>query len=90
MPSRLFQAVTGNFEPTFIQLRRGALEKFLQRVAAHPTLCQSEDLQIFLEANDETLQAAKATVSTKTTTQAPKKEKGFFQMLKVPQSNTPG
>jgi len=80
------KAVTGNFEPTFIQLRRGALEKFLQRVAAHPVLQNSEDLQIFLEANDETLQTAKATMSTKepnaTQVTTKKQNKGFFQMLK--------
>jgi len=74
--------VTGNFEPTFIQLRRGALEKFLQRIAAHPVLRTSEDLQIFLEANDETLQAAKATVSHAVTQAGGKKEKGFFQWAK--------
>lgn len=79
------KAVTGNFEPTFIQLRRGALEKFLQRVASHPVLQQSEDLQIFLEANDETLQSAKAAVSTREaaqTTAGKKKDKGFFQSIK--------
>lgn len=80
------KAVTGNFEPTFIQLRRGALEKFLQRVAAHPVLQNSEDLQLFLEANDETLQTAKATMSTKESatqmTSVKKQNKGFFQMLK--------
>merc|ERR1712070_1196641 len=81
------KAVTGNFEPTFIQLRRGALEKFLQRVSSHPVLCQSEDLQIFLEANDETLRSAKAAMSSKQATAASntttaKPNRGFFQMLK--------
>jgi len=77
------KAVTGNFEPTFIQLRRGALEKFLQRIASHPVLQNSEDLQIFLEANDETLQTAKQTMSAKTTDTAGGKKgnQGFFARL---------
>lgn len=56
------KAVTGNFDPNFISLRRTALERFLNRIAAHPTLQLSEDLQTFLEANEETLAAAKKTV----------------------------
>jgi len=73
------KAVTGNFEPTFIQLRRGALEKFLQRVAKHPELQQSEDLQIFLEANEPTLSALPSSAPA---TETKKQSRGFFQMLK--------
>jgi len=82
------KAVTGNFEPTFIQLRRAALEKFLQRVAGHPVLRDSEDLQIFLEANDETLQSAKSARSSAAASQqgstpaGKKKQAGFFQSMK--------
>eukprot|EP00656_Telonema_subtile_P055725 TRINITY_DN8705_c0_g3_i1.p1 TRINITY_DN8705_c0_g3~~TRINITY_DN8705_c0_g3_i1.p1 ORF type:complete len:523 (-),score=134.31 TRINITY_DN8705_c0_g3_i1:212-1780(-) len=56
------KAVTGNFDPNFISLRRTALERFLNRIAAHPVLQISEDLQTFLEANEETLTQAKKTV----------------------------
>jgi len=56
------KAVTGNFDPNFISLRRTALERFLNRIAAHPILQCSEDLQTFLEANEETLLQAKKTV----------------------------
>merc|ERR1711934_352633 len=62
------KAVTGNFDPNFISLRRTALERFLNRIASHPVLQTSEDLQTFLEANEETLAAAK-----KTTIEPPRK-----------------
>merc|ERR1711998_526604 len=74
------KAVTGNFEPTFIQLRRGALEKFLQRVAAHPVLCHSEDLQILLEANNDTLQTAKQQSKKPT---GDKQSLSFFQRMSM-------
>jgi hypothetical protein len=41
------------FTPEFIEYRRKELEKFLRRVAEHPTLRKSPDLVTFLEANDE-------------------------------------
>jgi len=53
------KALTGNYDPNFISLRRHALERFLNRIASHPLLQCSEDLQTFLEANEETLNAAK-------------------------------
>ncbi|BDA48046.1 Sorting nexin-2 [Coccomyxa sp. Obi] len=37
----------------FIETRRRALSVFLNRVAAHPALAQSKDLQNFLEASEE-------------------------------------
>ncbi|EIE27299.1 Vps5-domain-containing protein [Coccomyxa subellipsoidea C-169] len=37
----------------FIETRRMALSVFLNRVAAHPALAQSKDLQNFLEASEE-------------------------------------
>jgi sorting nexin-1/2 len=57
------KALTGNYDPNFISLRRHALERFLNRIASHPLLQTSEDLQTFLEANEETLNAAKRTVA---------------------------
>lgn len=38
----------------FIEDRRRALQVFVNRVAAHPVLCKSPDLQLFLEASEDT------------------------------------
>lgn len=38
------------FNDDFIETRRKALHKFLNRVADHPTLTFNEDLKIFLTA----------------------------------------
>ncbi|EON98679.1 putative vacuolar protein sorting-associated protein vps5-like protein [Phaeoacremonium minimum UCRPA7] len=43
------QAV-GRFESNFIESRRAALEKMLNKTAAHPTLQHDSDLKIFLES----------------------------------------
>ena len=42
-----------SFNADFIERRRAALQVFLNRCAEHPTLRQSADLQLFLEANEE-------------------------------------
>lgn len=41
------------FSAEFIEVRRRALDVFVNRVARHPQLCLSTDLQLFLEANEE-------------------------------------
>ncbi|GAB1314846.1 Vacuolar protein sorting-associated protein vps5 [Madurella fahalii] len=43
------QAV-GRFESNFVESRRAALEKMLNKIAAHPTLQQDADLKLFLES----------------------------------------
>lgn len=43
------QAV-GRFESNFVESRRAALEKMLNKTAAHPTLQQDADLKLFLES----------------------------------------
>jgi len=43
------QAV-GRFESGFVESRRQALEKMLNKTAAHPTLQQDADLKLFLES----------------------------------------
>lgn len=43
------QAV-GRFETNFVELRRAALERMLNKTAAHPTLQHDGDLKIFLES----------------------------------------
>jgi len=43
------QAV-GRFETNFVESRRQALEKMLNKTAAHPTLQHDADLKLFLES----------------------------------------
>ncbi len=40
----------GRFESNFVEGRRAALEKMLNRTAAHPTLQHDSDLKMFLES----------------------------------------
>lgn len=44
------QAV-GRFESNFVEARRAALEKMLNKIAAHPTLQHDADLKLFLESD---------------------------------------
>ena len=44
------QAV-GRFESNFVEARRAALEKMLNKTASHPTLQQDADLKLFLESD---------------------------------------
>ena len=39
----------GRFSEQFIQQRRLALEKCIQKIANHPVLCRDQDLKFFLE-----------------------------------------
>jgi sorting nexin-1/2 len=41
------------FSKEFIELRRQALDLFVNRIASHPELKQSGDLKIFLQADEE-------------------------------------
>jgi sorting nexin-1/2 len=43
------QAV-GRFDSNFVESRRAALEKMLNKTAAHPTLQHDADLKLFLES----------------------------------------
>jgi sorting nexin-1/2 len=38
------------FESNFVESRRAALEKMLNKIAAHPTLQHDSDLKLFLES----------------------------------------
>ena len=40
----------GRFESNFVESRRAALEKMLNKTAAHPTLQHDSDLKLFLES----------------------------------------
>lgn len=42
----------GRFDEQFIQQRRLALEKCIQKIANHPVLCKDPDLKFFLESDN--------------------------------------
>ncbi|CAG8467396.1 8912_t:CDS:10 [Diversispora eburnea] len=45
--------ITGDrFGPEFVEKRRASLQRFLERIARHPTLQKSEYFRIFLESRD--------------------------------------
>lgn len=44
------------FSAEFIEMRRAALDIFVNRIASHPELQQSEDLRTFLQADEETME----------------------------------
>ncbi|KAG0497281.1 hypothetical protein HPP92_001972 [Vanilla planifolia] len=47
------------FSAEFIELRRQALDVFINRVASHPDLKQSEDLRTFLQEDEEAMERVK-------------------------------
>ena len=64
-PSHLVPPIPGKdinplnkFDPTFLAYRRRELERFLVRLAAHPFLHTSADLQVFLTASEDQLSRA--------------------------------
>ncbi|KAI5674382.1 hypothetical protein M9H77_14746 [Catharanthus roseus] len=48
------------FSAEFIEMRRQALDVFVNRVASHHELQQSEDLRIFLQADEQTMERARS------------------------------
>ncbi|CAI9097686.1 OLC1v1034156C1 [Oldenlandia corymbosa var. corymbosa] len=48
------------FSAEFIEMRRQALDLFVNRIASHHTLQQSEDLRIFLQADEQTMERARS------------------------------
>lgn len=48
-----YNAEKFRFTAEFIELRRRGLDVFINRIALHPQLRQSEDLKYFLQANEE-------------------------------------
>lgn len=49
----LWAAEKFRFSAEFVEVRRRALDVFLNRIAAHPQLRMSEDLKNFLQADEE-------------------------------------
>lgn len=43
------------FSAEFIEMRRQALDVFVNRIASHHELQQSEDLRIFLQADEQVI-----------------------------------
>ncbi|KAJ6803264.1 sorting nexin 1-like [Iris pallida] len=70
------------FSAEFIEMRRQALDIFINRVASHPELKQSEDLRIFLQEDEETMERAR----TQETGIFKKKPADFMQLFKDVQS----
>lgn len=50
MPPPPEKQAVGRFETNFVESRRAALEKMLNKIAAHPTLQLDADLKLFLES----------------------------------------
>ncbi|XP_021972848.1 sorting nexin 1 isoform X2 [Helianthus annuus] len=48
------------FSAEFIEMRRQALDTFVNRIALHHELQQSEDLRTFLEADEQTMERARS------------------------------
>lgn len=48
------------FSAEFIEMRRQALDVFINRIASHCELRQSEDLRIFLQAEEQTMERARS------------------------------
>ncbi|KQK10724.1 sorting nexin 1 isoform X1 [Brachypodium distachyon] len=69
------------FSKEFIELRRQALDLFINRIASHPELKQSEDFRIFLQADEEKMDRARSFE-----TGIFKKPADFIQMFKDVQS----
>ncbi|CAO2839308.1 unnamed protein product [Amaranthus hypochondriacus] len=48
------------FSAEFIEMRRQGLDIFVNRIASHPQLRQSDDLRLFLQADEETMERVRA------------------------------
>jgi sorting nexin-1/2 len=70
------QAV-GRFGEDFVESRKRALEKFLQRVAAHPELSNSQFFIVFLQSSESGLAEAKS--ESKAKASKPNATIGWFE-----------
>ena len=68
----------GRFTPEFVEIRRRALEKFLQRVSEHPELGCSASFATFIQADDARLAQAKD-ASKQSKPKMAEKASGWFQ-----------
>jgi len=68
------------FSAEFVEVRRRALDVFLNRIAAHPQLRMSEDLKNFLQADEEIWAMERARFMESSVFK--KKPSDFMQMLK--------
>ncbi|XP_058088936.1 sorting nexin 1 [Magnolia sinica] len=70
------------FSAEFIEMRRQALDIFVNRIASHPELQQSEDLRTFLQEDEETMDRSRS----QETGIFKKKPADFMQIFKDVQS----
>lgn len=68
----------GRFSINFVEARRRALEKFLQRIAAHPEIGSADAFRNFLQADDSSLAVAKQE-SKSSKKAAPKSPMSWFE-----------
>ncbi|CAK9212384.1 unnamed protein product [Sphagnum jensenii] len=66
------------FSAEFIEVRRRALDVFMNRIATHPQLHMSEDLKNFLQADEEAMERARSAEGSV----FKKKPSDFMQMFK--------
>eukprot|EP00163_Fabomonas_tropica_P028552 TRINITY_DN583_c0_g1_i2.p1 TRINITY_DN583_c0_g1~~TRINITY_DN583_c0_g1_i2.p1 ORF type:complete len:557 (-),score=137.63 TRINITY_DN583_c0_g1_i2:48-1718(-) len=57
--------LVGRFTTAFIEQRRRALFKFVNRIAVHPLLHKTEEFQMFLQASDDALEKYKVQKDTR-------------------------
>lgn len=74
----------------FLSQRRAALERFINRVAAHPALAESPDLRAFLEDNEGEWAVEVARAAAESGTGAKKTLAGVVHMFKDLGQNTIG
>jgi len=78
------KAIFDRFSPEFVEYRRKELERFLKRVLDHPQLSKSDNVKLFLTANEATMDVERAKPKLVVTPVQPppkKEEKGFFAYL---------
>jgi sorting nexin-1/2 len=54
----------GRFDDQFVQQRRLALEKCIQKIVNHPVLCKDADLKLFLESDTFALDVRASSIDT--------------------------
>jgi len=73
------KTIFDRFAPEFVEYRRKELERFLKRVLAHPELCQSPALNMFLTYNEIALEVERnKPLDSPVAPIAKKEEKSFF------------
>eukprot|EP00949_MAST-11_sp_MAST-11-sp1_P002936 g2936.t1 len=77
IPALPDKSMLGRFTATFVENRRRALEKCLNRIAKHALLSGSDHFKVFLEANEESFAAQKSAAAQEVKSNS----KGIFGWL---------